>query len=331
VKKLKIGFTYDAKADYALAPGDPGDKYAEFDSDATISEITGALGSTGHEVVKIGHARNLLKRVAAGEKWDIVFNIAEGVSGRNRESQVPAILEMFGIPYTGSDALAMGISLDKTVAKILVDYHGLPTPKFIEAHDAGDLEALDLRFPVIVKPSEEGTSKGVTNDSVAHDKASAVKRAEYVLKEYRQPALIEEFIMGQEFTIGVIGNEDPEALPPLQVIIKGETELGDEIYTQARVVNDEIDYLCPSPAPAALQDKMKKAAVEAYKILECRDFARIDYRVDKSGTPYFIECNPLPHLGLVDAFPMYAKATGRTYEQIIIEILNHGLKRYNML
>lgn len=330
MKKLRIGFTYDAKADYELKPGDAPDRYAEFDSEATLSEISGALGSGGHEVVRVGHAMNLLKRIAAGDRWDIVFNIAEGLSGRNRESQVPAILEMFGIPYTGSDALSMGVCMDKAVAKELVDYHGLPTPRFIEAHKPADVNGVKLKFPVIVKPSEEGTSKGVTNDSVAHDKKAAAERVKYVLDEYRQPAIVEEFVMGQEFTVGVIGNEKPEALPPLQVIIKGEAELGDEIYTQARVVNDEIDYVCPSPAPRALQERMKKAAVDAYRVLGCRDLARIDYRVDKSGTPYFIECNPLPHLGLVDAFPMYAKATGRTYEQIILEILNHALKRYGM-
>ncbi|MFH1368996.1 MAG: ATP-grasp domain-containing protein [Elusimicrobiota bacterium] len=328
--KLKIGFTYDAKTDYKLKPGDSSDKYAEFDSDATIAEISGALASPGHEIVRIGHAGNLLKRIKSGEKWDIVFNIAEGVSGRNRESQVPMILEMHGIPYTGSDALTMGLALDKTLAKTVIAYNGLPTPAFFLADNPGDVEKCACKFPAIVKPNEEGTSKGISGESVAHDKAAAAKRAEFIINTYKQPALIEEFIFGQEFTVGVIGNDNPEALPPLQVIIKGETELGDQIYTQARVVNDELDYLCPSSAPEELQDKLKQYAARAFKLLGCRDLARIDFRVDRDGTPYFLECNPLPHLGLIDAFPLYAKATGRTYEQIIVEILNHALKRYNI-
>lgn len=327
---MKIGFTYDAKNDYELKPGDNPDKYAEFDTEATITEISGALESAGHEVVRIGHARKLLKRLEAGERWDIVFNIAEGLKGRNRESQVPMILEMFDIPYTGSDALAMGICMDKDVAKRIIAHAGLPTPEAVEAEKAADASKYKGKYPVIVKPSEEGTSKGVDAASVAHNAAEMKKRVEYVIKTYDQPALIEEFICGQEFTIGVIGNENPEALPPLQVVFKGEHELGDGIYTNARVYNDEIDYLCPSPAPAQLQEKLKDAAVAAFRAIGCRDLSRIDYRVDKTGTPYFIECNPLPHLGLVDAFPMYAKATGRTYNQIIVDILNHALKRYKI-
>ena len=331
-KKIKVGFTYDAKADYKLLPGDPPDKYSEFDTEETLSEIEGALRSGGYEVERIGNARSLLGRILAGDRWDIVFNIAEGVSGRNRESQVPALLEMFGIPYTGSDALSMGITLDKAVAKTILAYHGLSTPLFVEASSEKDIESLKLKFPVIVKPSEEGTSKGISSDSVATDLLGVKKRVKDIVNKYNQPALVEEFISGQEFTVAVIGNDPPEVLPPVQISLKGRTDLGDEFYTHTRAElgNGEIEYICPSKAPEELLKKIKGLALGAYRAIGCRDLGRIDIRVDRNNVPYFLECNPLPHLGSVDVFPMVARATGRTHESIIVDILEHGLKRYKL-
>jgi D-alanine-D-alanine ligase len=250
-KKLRVGFTYDAKADYTLQPGDKPDKFAEFDSEKTLSEIAGAIASAGHEVVRIGHVRNLNDRLVKGERWDIVFNIAEGLEGRNRESQVPMLLELYGIPYTGSDALTLGVALDKAVAKMVISHHGLATPKFLEVSSMDDLKNFNLRFPVFVKPSEEGTSKGIEAAAICRDFESMKKRAQHVLDTYCQPALVEEFVSGQEFTVAVIGNEEPLVLPPVQVAIKGNINLGDDFYTHERVENDEIRYLCPAPAPAA--------------------------------------------------------------------------------
>lgn len=329
MKTLKVGFTYDAKADYPLLAGDPPDKYAEFDPEDTLSEIVSALKSSGHEIIRIGHARSLLSKISAGERWDIVFNIAEGVKGRNRESQVPAILEMFDIPYAGSDALSMGITLDKAVAKMVVSHHGVFTPRFLEAATPQELERFDLNFPVIVKPSEEGTSKGISQESVVQDIKALEKRVRWVIEIYNQPALIEEFIFGQEFTVAVIGNENPEALAPVQIAIKGKTDLGEDFYTHDRADwdNDEVKYLCPSPADKKLIDNIRAAAKNAYIALGCRDFSRIDFRVDSSGKPYFLECNPLPNLGLIDVFPLVAQAEGTTYEKLLCRILDYGIKR----
>ena len=332
MSKIKVGFTYDAKADYKLLPGESPDKYSEFDIEGTIAEIAEALRSGGYDVERIGNAKNLVKKIAAGERWDIVFNIAEGVEGRNRESQVPAILEMYGIPYTGSDALAMGVTLDKAVAKMVLAYHGLSTPRFVEASSDKDLKDFKLKFPVIVKPSEEGTSKGISSDSVAADIAGVKKRVEELVKKYNQPALVEEFINGQEFTVAVIGNDPPEVLPPVQILVNGKADLGDEFYTHTRASadNNEIAYVCPSKAPKALIKKIEALALASYKAIGCRDLGRIDIRVDREGVPYFLECNPLPHLGSIDVFPLVAEASGRTYPQIIIDILEHGLQRYKL-
>ncbi|MHB9155918.1 MAG: D-alanine--D-alanine ligase family protein, partial [Endomicrobiales bacterium] len=190
--KLRVGFTYDAKADYPLGPQDEPDKYAEFDSEATLSEITNSLLSGGYEVVRIGHIHSLLSRLAAGERWDIVFNIAEGIQGRNRESQVPMLLELYDIPYVGSDALTMGLTLDKAVAKMVVAHHGVTTPRFFEVCSEKELADFPLAYPVIVKPSEEGTSKGISAESITHDAQQMKARVRWLLQKYSQPALIEE-------------------------------------------------------------------------------------------------------------------------------------------
>ncbi|OGS19554.1 MAG: hypothetical protein A2219_00555 [Elusimicrobia bacterium RIFOXYA2_FULL_50_26] len=328
---LRVGFTYDAKADYPLAPGDAPDKYAEFDSEQTLSEIVNSLKSGGHTVDRIGHVKSLLKRLVAGERWDIVFNIAEGLHGRNRESQVPAILELFDIPFVGSDALAMGITLDKAVAKMAVRHHGLATPDFVEVLNESDLNNFRLKYPVIVKPSEEGTSKGLSHDSIARTFEQAKEQALKIVRQYNQPALVEEFITGQEFTVAVIGNgAGAVALEPVQISIMGNVDLKDEFYTHARVENNDIKYLCPAPAGKKLLDEIRELARGTYIAVGCRDFGRIDIRVDEAGRPYFLECNALPNLGLIDVFPLVAKAEGTTYEALLCRILDHARKRYGV-
>lgn len=328
--RLRVGFTYNAKADYPLKPGDEPDKYAEFDSEATLSEIEKALSTTGHEIIRIGNAENLLKRVLAGERWDIVFNIAEGIKGRNRESQVPVILEMYNIPYTGSDGLTMGITLDKTVAKMICSYHNIATPKFMAVKTPSELDGFNLRFPVIVKPSQEGTSKGISPESKVSDISALEDRTKYLIEKYNQPVLIEEFIAGKEFTVAVIGNSPPEVLPPVQVSIAGKLELGDDFYHHGRVEDPSIKYYCPAKVSLLLQEKLKSLALRAYKALGCLDVGRIDIRTDENDEPYFLECNPLPNLGKIDVFPLIAEAIGTTYDDLIVRILNHALERYHI-
>jgi D-alanine-D-alanine ligase len=331
--KLRIGFTYNARAEYPVLPDTAPDRYAEFDTEQTLKDIENALSTDGHEVVRIGNAKNLLNKIQAGETWDIVFNIAEGLSGRNREAQVPAILEVFDIPYTGSDALTMSVTLDKAVAKTIIAHHGLSTPRFHKVTTPKDLEWFALNFPVIVKPGGEGTSKGITDEAVVRDRGTMEKRAAWVMETYRQPALVEEFIVGQEFTVAVVGNETPVVLPPVQLSLGGKINLGYDLYTSARTehARSEIRYLCPSPAPLPLRQKIETLALGCYRVLGCRDIARIDIRVDARGTPYFLECNPLPHLGSDSAFPLIARAAGTTYEKLLCRILEHGCSRHGLL
>ncbi len=327
--KLKVGFTYDLKEDYEVLAGDPPDKYAEFDSKETISEIELALKTSGHDIIKIGHAKNLIKKLHNGEKFDIIFNICEGLKGRNRESQVPAILELYDIPYVGSDPLTMALTLDKTLAKKIVQYHGLNTPNFICINSIDEIspKKFKLRFPLIVKPSQEGTSKGLSKESFVKNFTQLKKRIEFVLETYKQPVLIEEFIVGYEFTVAVVGNNPPEVLPPVQIAINDETDLGENFYTYERVDSSEIKYICPADIDKSLDKKLRDLALGAYNVLGCRDLGRIDIRVNYDENPYFLECNPLPNLGKIDIFPIVAKATGKTYEELICYILEAGIKR----
>ncbi|MDI6641039.1 MAG: D-alanine--D-alanine ligase [Elusimicrobiota bacterium] len=331
--KLTVGFTYDAKSDYVLLPSDPPDKYAEFDDDETINEITDALESSGNKIVRIGHGKNLVSRILAGERWDIVFNICEGLKGRCREAQVPAILELYEIPYVGCDPLTMSLTLDKALAKQLIQYHGLLTSNFIciKSLDEISPKNFKLRFPLIVKPSQEGTSKGLSKESLVRNFTQMKKRTEWLLNTYQQPVIIEEFIVGYEFTVAIIGNDPPEVLPPVQIAINGATDLGEEFYTHARVESSDIKYLCPAEIDKTLEKKICDLALASYKVLGCRDLGRIDIRVDYNGNPYFLECNPLPNLGHMDVFPLIAKASGRTYNELICRILESGLRRYNII
>jgi len=328
-KKLNIGFTFDAKRDYEKIFSDK-EKIAEFDSEETLSEIESALRSGGHQVERIGQAFNLLKQISSGKKWDIVFNIAEGISGRNRESQVPVILEMFGQPYVGSDGLTMGITLDKSVAKRMVSSAGLNTPEFFVAEEEKFLPH-NINYPVIVKPLAEGTSKGLTSQSLVNNRQQLLRQIKKIFRRFQQPAIVERFIIGEEFTVVVLGPTNrPEVFPPVQISLKGKTYLGKEFYTHRRVENDEIHYLCPAPARKSLLKKISEMAEVVYSVLGCRDFARIDIRTDRKGQPYFLECNPLPNLGKIDVFPLVASAAGISYNEIILRILEYARKRYNI-
>lgn len=332
MRNLNVGFTYDAQTDYKLMPEDLPDKYAEFDFEETLVDIESAVKSAGHRVERIGNVRALLVKLMSGEKWDIVFNIAEGIKGRNRESQVPLILELFEIPYVGSDALTMGATLDKTVAKTLVSSFGVLTPKFLKIEKISQLseKKFNLKYPVIIKPAEEGTSKGIDSDSLARDFRHVKEKTQWLIERYNQPALAEEFIAGSEFTVAVIGNDPPNILPPVRVNIKGKSYLGEEFYTYARVENNDIEYVCPAKIKKSLETKLKTMAIVSCNALGIRDVGRVDIRVSKKGVPYFLECNTLPNLSRLDIFPLAAAAAGFSYEEVILKIFNAAVKRYNL-
>jgi D-alanine-D-alanine ligase len=324
---MKIGFTYDLKEDHRLRKGMPQDAYAELDREESIVEIAQALASGGDEVVRLGHVHRLLKRLP-DVGVDIVFNICEGLGNRNRESEVPVLLDLFGIPYVGSDGMTLGLTLDKGMAKKVFLADGVPTPKFFiatERTDFGDLDS--MRFPFIVKPLHEGSSKGISEGSIVGDRKALKAQALGVIRTYRQPALVEEFISGSEFTVLVIGNEPPQALPPVQIEILGRRDLGRLVYTSRRLTGPDIRYVCPASISRDLDKNLRALAVRAYQSVGCRDFGRVDFRVDGQGRPYVLEINPLPSLSTEDVFPLVAQEQGWTYDELIVRIVDIAARR----
>lgn len=325
-----VGLTYDLKTDYKFKEGDPTDANAEFDHPSTIDVIAQAIAANGVKVERIGNAGNLLERLGS-LNVDIVFNISEGMFGRNRESQVPAILEMAGIPFVGADALTLGLTLDKVMAKKIFIADKIPTPKFFEVNSKEQLNNINHhKFPLIVKPRFEGSSKGLSENSRVQTKEELDKQVEYIVNTYKQPALIEEFISGQEFTVAIIGNDEIEIMPVVQIKIDGKLKLNDKFYTFARITSDRLEYICPAKISAELKKILDELALRVYRAVECRDFGRVDFRVDQEGRPYVLEINPLPSLSTEDVFMVLTKAMGITYEQIIGKILNSAFKRYNL-
>ncbi len=325
-----VGLTYDLKTDYKFKKGDPLDANAEFDHPSTIDVIAKAIEANGFKVKLIGNATNLMEKID-NLGVDIVFNISEGLTGRNRESQVPTLLEMAGIPFVGADALTLGLTLDKVMAKKIFIADGIPTPKFFEVSSLELLTNLDhCKFPLIVKPRFEGSSKGLSENSRVEDMEGLRKQVEYIIKAYKQPALVEEFISGSEFTVAIVGNESPEVMPVVQIKIDGKLQLKDKFYTFARITSDRLEYVCPAKINEELKHKLDDLALRVYRAVECQDFGRVDFRVDSQGQPFVLEINPLPSLSTEDVFMLLAKATGITYEQMIGKILNSAIKRHGL-
>ena len=327
---MKVGLTYDLKSDYQPKDGDPPDANAEFDHPDTIKVIARAIESNGFSVKRIGNVSNLLDSFDK-LNVDIVFNISEGLAGRNRESQVPMLLEMAGIPFVGADALSLGISLDKLMAKKIFMAENIPTPKFVVVETPEQLRRLDhMKFPLFVKPRFEGSSKGLTESSRVENTEDLKKQVELIVDTYKQPALIEEFIRGKEFTVAVIGNHPPEALPIVQIKIDGKLKLNDKFYTFGHIKDDALEYVCPAPISKALEKKISDLAVRTYRAIECKDFGRVDIRVDEKDNPYVLEINPLPSLSTADVFMDIAKVLGISYDAMIGRILKAAIQRHQL-
>jgi D-alanine-D-alanine ligase len=326
-----VGLTFDVKEDWPFAPGDPKDANAEFDPPKVIDLVEAALTKGGHTVKRIGNIHRLLS-VIDHLDVDIVFNLCEGISGRNRESQVPLLLELKGIPYVGADALTLGMALDKVVAKKLFIAEGIPTPRYFVANDSKNLEQQNtIGFPLMVKSSQEGSSKGISEKSRVEDFSALKKQVDLINKTYHQPALVEEFIRGREFTIAVLGNGNAQAMPVVQTCINGKLEAADEFFTYERIHNHTVRYLCPAKISAELAKRLQDLAVSVYQCVNCRDFGRIDFRVDKNDNPYVLEINPLPSLSDEDIFNLFPQVLGSDYDAVVNRVLHYALKRYGLL
>ncbi len=332
LKRLKVGITYNLRKDFSCRDDQPIDSFEEFDSEETIDAIGRVLESEGHDVFKLGGGIGLIDRLR-NSPVDIVFNIAEGIGGRNREAHIPALLEFLNIPYTGSDPLTLSLTLDKAMAKKLVRSEGVPTPGFKKVERMEDLNGLDLRYPLFVKLCYEGSSKGVRLDSKISDSPSLRKKVKWLLETYGPPVLVEEFVAGPEFTVGILGNSDPTVLGVMQIEIKGSPP-EEAIYSLEvkREWEERVRYHCPPPIPDDLKRSIEEVALKAYRALDCRDVSRVDLRVGTDGIPYFLEINPLPGLSPVYGdLPIMARHMGWEYSQLVKTIFYHALKRYGIV
>jgi D-alanine-D-alanine ligase len=325
---LRVGFTFNVKRKAAKSAGDD-DSQAEYDSPATIEAIKTAIASFGHTVVEL-EATAELPAVIGSAGLDVVFNMAEGLHGRNRESAVPAILELLSIPYTGSDSATMALTLDKALAKRVVAQHGVATPAFLVMHTGNEKLPPGFTFPAICKPVAEGSSKGVQGSSVARDEAELRAFARELIARYRQPALVEVFLPGREFTVGLLGEKRPRVLPPMEIVFTRPTEHPVYSFEHKLAFTDDVRYDCPANVDARLLRDIEDVARGAFIALGCRDVARIDVRCDARGKVNFIECNPLP--GLTPDWSdlcMIAKAAGLSYAELIGEILAPAIRRHH--
>jgi len=331
-RTLKVGITYNLRKDFVQQEDQPIDSFEEFDSEETIDAIRDVLERDGHEVFKLGGGTGLIDRLRISP-IDIVFNIAEGVGGRNRESHIPALLEFLNIPYTGSDPLTLALTLDKSMAKKVVQSEAIPTPGFKKVERIEDLHSLNLRYPLFVKLCYEGSSKGVRLDSKVSDPNTLREKVRWLLETYGTPVLVEEFVSGPEFTVGILGNADPVVLGVMQIEIKGSPP-DEAIYSLEvkREWEEKVRYHCPPPIPGDLLKRIEEVARRVYRALDCRDVSRVDIRVGRDGVPYFLEVNPLPGLSPVYGdLPIMARRMGWEYSRLIRTIFHHALKRYELM
>ena len=326
---LRVGFAYNVKRIIPTADA-VDDSEAEYDSPSTLQAVREAIASWGHEVVDL-EATPELPSVLQSTPLDVVFNIAEGLKGRNRESQVPALLELLDIPYTGSDPATLAIALDKGLAKKIVRQHGIHTPNFQLMTTGKERLLKDFtRFPLMVKPVAEGSSKGVVSKSVCGNEPELREVVREIVDKYQQPALVEEYISGREFTVGLLGEKRPKVLMPMEIVFLDKSEKNPVYSFQHKLDwNDRIRYDVPAKLDAGQLERLKAASRAAYMALGCRDVARMDFRMDERGRFYFLECNPLPGLtpGWSDLV-LIAQAESIDYRTLIGEILSGAIRRY---
>ena len=325
---MRVALIYDLRDDYRVL-GYSEEEVAEFDTVETIDQLAGALKALGCEVTRVGRGQALAARLVEGDRYDLVFSIAEGLKGRSREAQVPALCELFDQPYLFSDPLTMSACLDKAVAKRLMREAGLPTPSFAVAERNADDVADWADFPAFVKPLAEGTGKGCEAASLVQTRGELREAVTRVIARYGQPALVERYLPGREFTVGIVGNgPDARVLGVCEILLRANAEANVYSLQNKELCEELVTYAPADDAEARLAGTR---ALEAYRALECRDAARIDFRSDAKGEPYFLEANPLAGLNPWHSdLPILAAQNGIDFVALIGLIVDAGLARYGM-
>jgi D-alanine-D-alanine ligase len=321
---MKVGLTYDLRSDY-LKEGYSPEETAEFDKEETIEGIEHALSENGYETCRIGNARHLMNALMKGEQWDLVFNICEGMYGDSRESLVPALLDAYRIPYVFSGGVTLGISLNKSYCKRIVRDAGILTPEFAVVENVTDTEKVRLSYPLFVKPVAEGTGKGIEGKSIVKNSQELVAVCTDLLQKYHQPLLVEEFLPGREFTIGIIGNDEhARAIGGMEIIY---SERAGNIYSYFNKENykELIQYI---PVKGKLLKECTEVSLEVWNVLSAYDGGRVDLRMDKEGRINFLEINPLAGLNPVHSdLPIIARLNGISYTRLIGEIMRAAINR----
>lgn len=325
---MQVGLTYDLIDDYAGRKDIPPDLSMEFDTEATIQAIQDAIEQTGHQVQRIGNIFQLVKFLAEGRSVDLVFNVAEGLWGRAREAQVGALLEAYRIPYTLSDPLTMALCLDKAMTKRIWQRGGLPTPAFAVIANLSEFEQVKSAlpdYPLFVKPVHEGSSMGIGPESIVDCAQALCERVQFILEQYKQPALVEAYLPGREYTVGILGNGSKARV--LGVTSRIEAVPVSDGSQKAKWTDQAVEPIAKGP----LREQLEDLALRAYRAVDCKDAGRLDTRLDKHGNPHLLEINAL--MGLrpkTSALPIIARQAGMAYPQLIAEILQHALERWGL-
>jgi D-alanine-D-alanine ligase len=319
---MKIGLTYDLRSWY-LDQGYSLDETAEFDKQETVDALENSLKLMGYETELIGNAFQLVDALAAGKRWDMVFNIAEGLYGDGRESVVPAVLDQYKIPYVFSGPVIMGLSLNKHLAKLVVASAGVPVSPGYMISELKDLDKCNLQYPLFVKPVSEGTGKGITARSLVNSVGELKKMVVWILSEFRQPALVEEYLPGREFTVGIIGyGDEATAIGGMEVIC------ANNLPYSVEVKENYQNYCTYKPLDTDLIDECKSVALRSWKALNAVDAGRVDLKADRNGKICFIEANPLAGLNPVHSdLPILSRMYGIEYQSLMEMIMKAAIKR----
>ncbi len=322
---MKIGITYDLRSEY-LAMGFTEDETAEFDKEGTIDAIENVLNKLNFQTERIGHLKQLVGRLYQGHRWDLVFNICEGMYGNGREAQVPALLDAYNIPYVFSSPLALTLTLDKGLTKRVIRDAGLATPDFFIVNKPDDVGKINLQFPLFAKPVAEGTGKGINANSIIYNKEELEAQCRFLLSEYKQPVLVETFLSGREFTVGIVGTGDEaKVVGSMEIVLMENAEKNVYSSINKEEYETRIKY---KKVFGKDKDACEVLALETYKLLGCEDGGRADIRMDGNGIPNFIEINPLAGLHPEHSdLPILCNLVGIPYEELMGMIMDSAVKK----
>jgi D-alanine-D-alanine ligase len=338
---LAVGIVYETFETYQRRASEPDDAQAEYEPESTIAVLEAAVARLGHRALRLGSPHEVLARLASGLSSggglgvDVALNIAEGFGSRNREAWAPVILEMAGVPTLGSDALTLSLSLDKLWTNRTVAEAGVPVPPQVSLADPEKARDLDLTvhglaFPLFVKPRWEGSAKGIRASSRVEDRGALVREVARVVTGYGEPALVECFLPGAEYTVVVVGNDPPRALPVLQRALEAESGIGLHALEAHGANAESRAHHLPGDLTADLEARLQDMALTVWRVLDCLDFARCDFRLDASGEPAFLEINPLPTFAVDGSFAILAELEGRSLEDLLADVLAAGLRRLGL-